>query len=506
MVTCICARSEIKLICSHTDTLENLPIAILKIRRDGVVEFANNKAAMLLAVDNAQGTALARLVDGPGRQIADWLRDAFEGRGLNQSQTMHIKASNGDRYVQITLSQSGSGLIAVLTDATELKMLESQMVQSQKMQAIGQLAGGVAHDFNNLLTAIGGSCDLLTHRFDKQDEIVSDLKDIRKNVDRAANLVCQLLAYSRKQPLNTTHFGIQDLITDCTTLLSGLIGPNSVLQIDVDPDLPKIRSDKMQLERVLMNLVMNAHQAMGQSGTIKLRACQIEIGNGVRKENVNIPAGEYILMDVQDHGIGIAPEIRQKIFEPFFTTKKPGQGTGLGLSMVYGIVKQSGGFVFAESRPGLGTTISVYLPVDAGAYSLDEGQVAPLQTKNVAAASGSVLLVEDEDAVRSLSARALRLRGYSVFEADCAEQALGMLSDSTLDVDVFLTDVIMPGLDGPDWVRMALVDRPDTKVIFVSGYSDDAFTSGDSPVPNSTFLAKPYSLAQLAAVVHDQLV
>lgn len=487
------------------EIFESLPIAILDVGRCGRVRYANANALRLMKVETVQGLPLAKLLEGPGRQVSDWLQEAFEGRGLNRTETTRTKTLVGSAFVQVSLSLHDDGVFVVLTDATEINSLKAQTIQAQKMQAIGQLAGGVAHDFNNLLTAISGSCELLLSRFEGQDDVASDLNEIRKNVDRASNLVHQLLAFSRKEPLRTTTLQIDELILDCKSLLDRLAGSEHCLQIDIEPDLPPIRSDKMQLERVLMNLLVNAKQSMADGGNILLRVKRHVLGKPLHRDNASVPAGGYVLLEVQDQGCGIRPDVLSKIFEPFFTTKETGEGTGLGLSMAYGIIKQSGGYIFANSEVGVGTTISIYLPESGRVGAVDTTSPTQSAKKQKDASEASILLVEDEDAVRKLAARSLRLRGFSVVEANCAEQALDILRDPATRFDLYLTDVIMPGMNGPDWVRIALADRPGTDVIFVSGYSDDAFANGDAAVPNSTFLAKPYSLAQLADTIRDRL-
>ena len=411
--------------------------------------------------------------------------------------------------MQVTLNIAGGAtdphLIAVLNDVTELKTLEAQFVQSQKMQAIGQLAGGVAHDFNNLLTAISGHCDLLLLRHDDGDQNYGDLIQIHQNANRAASLVGQLLAFSRKQNLQPEIIDLRDTLSDLTHLLNRLVGEKVTLSLHHDPALAQIKADKRQLEQVLMNLVVNARDAMQGAGDIKVTTENLTLKTQMVKDRAEVPPGEYVVVKVIDEGHGIAPEKLQKIFEPFWTTKRPGEGTGLGLSTAYGIVKQTGGFIFAESEIGKGTQFSLlfpshYIPVAEPVSAPD----ADAKMANVNG-DGVVLLVEDEAPVRAFASRALRLRGYTVLEADCAEAALDLLNDDALKVDIFVTDVIMPGMDGPTWVRQALKDRPETRVVFVSGYAEDAFGDDQTRIPNSVFLPKPFSLNALTQTVHGQL-
>lgn len=395
-------------------------------------------------------------------------------------------------------------VVAVVNDVTEFKNLQLQFVQSQKMQAIGQLAGGVAHDFNNLLTAISGHCDLLLLRHDQGDGDYSDLVQIHQNANRAAALVGQLLAYSRKQNLQPEVLDLRNTLSDSTHLLNRLVGEKVTLTLDHDPSLNPIRADKRQLEQVLMNLVVNARDAMPEGGSIRLETENVTLTEGMTRDRVTVPPGSYVVLRVHDTGIGIPEDKRTKIFEPFWTSKKTGEGTGLGLSTAYGIVKQTGGYIFVDSNVGVGTTFSILIPSHDAPLTIEAPQdvVDPIVPSK---GDGVVLLVEDEAPVRAFASRALRLRGFTVLEADCAEAALTLLEDPDLDVDLFVTDVIMPGKDGPTWVREALQERPDTKVVFVSGYAEEAFGDDQRSIPNSVFLPKPFSLNELTSTVHDQL-
>ncbi|WP_439154919.1 ATP-binding protein [Yoonia sp.] len=491
------------------DEIEDLPVPLMKIARDGAVLGSNREARQLLRITDTAGIRMGELLDGLGRPINDWLREAAEGRGGQTSQFLRGRGENQDTFVQVTLSVSGDPtdhhLIAVLNDVTELKTLEAQFVQSQKMQAIGQLAGGVAHDFNNLLTAISGHCDLLLLRHDEGDQNYGDLIQIHQNANRAASLVGQLLAFSRKQNLQPEIIDLRDTLSDLTHLLNRLVGEKVTLSLHHDPALAQIKADKRQLEQVLMNLVVNARDAMPEGGEIRVSTENLVLKTQMTKDRAVVPPGEYVVVKVMDFGHGIPPEKLPKIFEPFYTTKRTGEGTGLGLSTAYGIVKQTGGFIFAESEVNRGTQFSLLFP------SYDLPVAAPVVCPEAAPrimttnADGLVLLVEDEAPVRAFASRALRLHGYTVLEADCAEAALDLLADDDLKVDIFVTDVIMPGMDGPTWVRKALLKRPATQVVFVSGYAEDAFGDGQPPIPNSTFLPKPFSLNALTQTVQQQL-
>jgi two-component system, cell cycle sensor histidine kinase and response regulator CckA len=449
--------------------------------------------------------------------VNDWVMDTLAERIPNRSEVVRARRREAELFLQITLSRitdaTGPSLLAVLHDATELKTLEQQFVQSQKMQAIGELAGGVAHDFNNLLTAITGHCDLLMLRHDQGDPDYADLVQITQNANRAAALVGQLLAFSRKQTLEPEILDLRDSMGELTHLLNRLVGEKISLTLSHDPGLLPIRADRRQLDQVIMNLVVNARDAMPDGGEIRVDTRVVRLTEPMYRDRAEVPAGRYVTIRVRDQGHGIPPDKLGRIFEPFFTTKRVGEGTGLGLSMAYGIVKQTGGYIFVDSVVGVGTTFTIYCP----AYDLPAEERVPAPDADHDAAPGAVdeglpggfpavvMLVEDEAPVRSFASRALRLRGYTVIEADCAEEALKKLEDSALQVDLFVTDVVMPGMDGPSWVRQALEHRPGVKVVFVSGYAEEQLENGSIGIPNAVFLAKPFSLTDLTETVQRQL-
>ncbi|WP_299844895.1 ATP-binding protein [uncultured Roseovarius sp.] len=486
---------------------DEMPVPLLKLSRDGAVQLSNRQARDLLGVESCGDKLLGDLMEGLGRSISDWLDDAAVGRGTVHSEFLRVKREDREVFVQVTLNRAKEDgetvLIAVLNDATELKSLEAQFVQSQKMQAIGQLAGGVAHDFNNLLTAISGHCDLLLLRHDEGDADYSDLIQINQNANRAAALVGQLLAYSRKQTLRPEVMDLRDALSDLTHLLNRLVGEKVTLSLSHDPMLSAIRADKRQLEQVLMNLVVNARDAMPQGGDIRIETENMILEEPLRRDRAVVAPGRYVSVKVVDQGTGIAADKLQKVFEPFFTTKRTGEGTGLGLSTAYGIIKQTGGFIFVDSTLGAGTSFQLLLPAH------DVVEEKPVKSEAVVAndapAEGVVLLVEDEAPVRAFASRALQLRGFTVLEAESAEDALELLEDDGLDIDVFVTDVVMPGIDGPSWVQKALKQRPDVSVVFVSGYAEETFGDTQSKIPNSVFLPKPFSLTELTETVQRQL-
>lgn len=356
------------------------------------------------------------------------------------------------------------------------------------MRAIGQLSVGVAHDLNNLLTAISGHCDLLPLRHDQDDEEYPDLLQIHQNANRAASLVRQLLAFSRKQNLKMEVFDLRTTLSELTHLLDQLVGEKVQLELPHDPSLGPVRADKRQLEQVLRNLVVNARDAMADGGKITIDTEAYTVTEVQERDSAAVPIGDYAKVTVCDEGIGIPPKQLSKIFEPFFTTKKTGEGTGLGLSTAHGIVKQTGGFIFAESVVGRGASFTLLFPMFDGATVATPLPPAAKPVEQVVQDTGVIMLVEDEAPVRAFASRALK-----------------KLETMDTKIDMFLTDVVMPGLDGPTWVRQALKGRPDTRVVFVSGYAEDAFKEGEQAIPNAVFLPKPFSLSELTNTVKARL-
>ncbi len=488
--------------------LEELPVGLARLEADGRLVYANRAARQLLGERAEPGVVVTELIEGLGRPITERLDDTMRGRALGRSEVARGMAGGEEIFLQVaftrTVLDGTPSVLAVLSDATELKTLEAQFVQSQKMQAVGQLAGGVAHDFNNLLTAINGHCDLLLMRHDVADVEHGDLMQIRQNANRAAALVRQLLAFSRKQTLRPTVIGLHDTLSELSHLLNRLLTDRVTLRIEHAPDLKPVRVDERQFEQVIMNLVVNARDAMPHGGEVRITTRNLHLDRDLSRDRAVILKGDYVVIEVADSGTGIPDGKLHKIFEPFYTTKQVGEGTGLGLSTAYGIIKQTGGFIFAESPPGKGAVFTIYLPAYEKTAIAPPPDPEPRRPRDLSG-RGIVMLVEDEDAVRSFAARALQLRGYTVIEAASGEEALDILEDASLHIDIMVSDVIMPGLDGPAWVREARKVRPDTKVIFVSGYAEDAFSGGESGVPGAAFLPKPFTLPELTGKVKEVL-
>lgn len=486
---------------------DELPIALIQIGDRDQVTRANSAARKMLKLKEGESPDFSDVVEGLGRSISAWLAKLRDRSALGRSEMVKVKRLQSDAFLQVSfmyVPQDAKGsLIGVLSDATELKSLEAQFVQSQKMQAIGQLAGGVAHDFNNLLTAISGYCDLLLLRHENGDPDFGDLTQIAHNANRAAGLVGQLLAFSRKQTLQPKDIDVQETLRDLTHLLNRLVGEKTKLTFEGAENLPRAYVDGRQLEQVIMNLVVNARDAMPEGGAISIDTRARHFAEDTKFDRVVVPAGRYVSIEVRDTGCGIPNEVLPKIFEPFYSTKEVGEGTGLGLSTAYGIVKQTGGFIFAESTVGVGSVFTVLLPVFEG-HAPTAAAKAPEPTVERGGLNGRVvLLVEDETPVRTFAARALRMNGTTVIEAASAEIALETLKDENLHIDIVVSDVVMPGMDGPTWVKEALVRRPGLKVVFVSGYAEESFADEHARIPNSVFLPKPFSLRKLIETVQQ---
>ena len=401
-----------------------------------------------------------------------------------------------------------SGLVLHFIDTTEQKHLESQFVQSQKMQAVGQLAGGVAHDFNNLLTAMIGFCDLLLERHGPDDPSFADIMQIKQNVNRAVNLVRQLLAFSRKQTLQPVILDVTEALSELSNLLHRLIGETIELNIEHGRDLGTVRVDPGQFDQVVINLAVNARDAMLGGGTLTIRTSNFTVDETMERGAELMPAGDYALIEVMDTGSGISKEDIGRIFEPFFSTKEVGAGTGLGLSTVYGIIRQTGGFIIVDSAPGRGTHFSIYLPL----YMVDGDAKAGARALPLAVAaggeadltgSGTVLLVEDEDAVRLFGVRALSNKGYRVLEAKDGEAALDVINSTDVPIDLIISDVVMPGMDGHTLVRLVRHEHPGVKIILISGYAEDVVPEEIGRDPTIHFLPKPFSLKALAGKVKE---
>ena len=505
----------------------NAPVGIALLDRSGRFEEANRAVGELFGTSpqSLKGRQLIELLNATDRdRIATKLAAAADGPV--DSEPVEVRPMRpGDKTLVLFLGrlddpedrglgpdvgterEPGEGLTLHFIDVTEQKNLEIQFAQSQKMQAIGQLAGGVAHDFNNLLTAMIGFCDLLLLRSPPSDPSFADIMQIKQNANRAANLVRQLLAFSRQQTLQPRVLNITDILYELRHLIERLIGEHINLEVVHGRDLGLVKVDQGQFEQVIINLAVNARDAMPGGGTLTIRTANVRQERQLRRGHESMPAGNYVLIEMTDTGVGIPKENLARIFDPFFSTKKVGSGTGLGLSTVYGIVKQTGGFVFTSSAPGQGASFQIYLPRCEPA---DAAQPARPDVGEVAAAKdltgcGTIILVEDDEPVRIFGARALRNKGYKVIEARSGEAALDLIRNAAETIDLLITDVVMPHMDGPGLVREVREINPEMKVIFISGYTEDAFRQRLDSDVGIEFLPKPFSLKELAAKVRDVL-
>ena len=395
--------------------------------------------------------------------------------------------------------QDGSGaplyFLVYIRDVTERKNLEEQLRQAQKMEAVGQLAGGVAHDFNNLLTAIIGNAELLLRAIEPEDPRRLDVLEINRAAHRAATLVRQLLAFSRKQVLQPQVVDLNAVVTDLSTMLRRVIGEQVELRLELQPELGRVLADPGQLEQVITNLAVNARDAMPSGGTLSIRTAAVDAADVPGPSPESMPVGPLVELTVRDDGVGMDERTLARLFEPFFTTKELGRGTGLGLATVYGIVRQSGGHIRVNSRLHHGSTFTIYLPkVEGTGEHADE---LPGWTDQPRAA-GTVLVVEDDISVRRLACRVLRARGYRVLEAGEGSQALRLLRQHEGPVDLILTDIIMPGLSGPALVERLLLDAPDMKVLYITGYSEEAIRQQGVLPAGGALLEKPFTAHQLA--------
>ncbi len=495
--------------------LDVAPFGVALVDRSGTIKQSNTTFRDLIGLRSERRAAsVLEYVEEPDRESLL----AVIGRPDNRStlaEASEIRIAGKEGLFVAALSRSANqrerdaDVMLYFFDVSSTKALEQQIVQSQKMQAVGQLAGGVAHDFNNLLTAMTGFCDLLLLRHRPGDQSFSDVMQIKQNANRAANLVRQLLAFSRQQTLIPRVLDVTETLAELSHLLRRLIGENISLSIEHERDLDSIKVDQGQLDQVVINLVVNARDAMPAGGSIMMRTSNVQVETPVREGDEVMPPGRYVLIEVSDTGSGIPPSIVDRIFEPFFSTKEVGSGTGLGLSTVYGIVKQTGGFIFVKSAPTEGSTFSIFFPAHAGGEEVQQ-EVPPdgaVGNRDLTGA-GTILLVEDEDPVRLFAARALRAKGYKVLEARSGEAALDLLSEDRSklgEVDLLITDVVMPGVDGPTLIKRIREDRADILVICISGYSEDALRQRISEDSGIHFLPKPFSLKQLAYTVKTVL-
>jgi two-component system, cell cycle sensor histidine kinase and response regulator CckA len=492
----------------------NTPMAIATLSRDGRILEANAAFARLLqdSVKPRDGERLAAetVEDKDRTGLMALVAAAADGRA--ETPPLDVTLAGGQRSARAFVTpvadrQSGDeAAILYLLDMTEQRALQEQFTQAQKMQAVGQLAGGVAHDFNNVLTAIIGYSDLLLASHRPTDPSFQDIMQIKQNANRAASLVRQLLAFSRRQTLRPQVMNLNDNVSDVQMLLKRLLGEKVELDLKYGRDLWQVKADVNQFEQVVVNLAVNARDAMPDGGKLTLRTSNVTDTQSAAYNYKGLAHAEYVLLEVEDSGHGMTAEVMEKIFEPFFTTKEVGKGTGLGLAMVFGIIKQSNGYIFCDSTVGNGTTFRVFLPrhipavEDIPVVKVGEPEKTPAQDLT---GQGTILLVEDEEAVRAFGARALRSRGYTVLEAGSGVEALELVEDHGDEIVMVVSDVVMPEMDGPTLFTELRKQGRTYQFVFASGYAEEAFKKNlpEAEQEEFAFLPKPYSLKQLIEAV-----
>jgi two-component system cell cycle sensor histidine kinase/response regulator CckA len=485
------------------------PMAIAAVDSEGRITRANAAFAKLCPRAHEMRDLYAGVADREHDQLRSALAAAMAGKSeiVPVDATLLGDKSQSARFFVSTAEDMGDGTRANIyaLDTTEQRALQENFAQAQKMQAIGQLAGGIAHDFNNVLTAIIGYSDLLLANHRPTDPSFQDIMQIKQNANRAAALTRQLLAFSRRQTLRPQVLQLGDVLADLQMLLRRLVGEKIELDLKHGRDLWLVKADLNQFEQVVVNLVVNARDAMADGGKISLRTRNVTSAECALFRQPTLTAADYVAIEVEDNGTGIPADVMDKIFEPFFTTKEVGKGTGLGLSMVYGIVKQTGGWVFCESEPGRGTLFRIFLP-----RHIAQAEEAPVRESIKAPATdltghGTILLVEDEEAVRAFGARALVSRGYTVLEAASGLEALDVVEANAGQIDLIVSDVVMPEMDGPTMFGELRKRGIMAKIIFVSGYAEDAFAKNLPEGQEFGFLPKPFTLKQLVEAVKGAL-
>ena len=504
----------------------NTPLAIATIDKGGHIKLTNAAFARLFgaAAQGDQRSVLSCVSERDRAAFEQAIATAVSGQGEVPSVDATL-AADGARSVRLfvlAVQQPDNEETAIVyaLDTTEQRALEAQFAQSRKMQAVGQLAGGIAHDFNNVLSAIMMATDFLLNSHKPSDPSFSDIMQIKQNANRAASLVRQLLAFSRRQTLRPQVLDLGEVLSDTSMLLRRLIGEQVKLEVVHGRDLWPVKADLSQFEQVIVNLAVNARDAMPGGGTLSVRTANVPAGEAAAYASKSLPAADYVRIEVTDTGTGIPPEILDKIFEPFFSTKEVGKGTGLGLSTVDGIVKQTGGHLLVNSVMGKGTTFSIFLPrhiPTAEEIAAEAAEKAPLAAAESPAAAakaaasadltgeGTVLLVEDEESLRGLNGRGLSSRGYTVLEAANGVEALELFEQHEGEIDLVVSDVVMPEMDGPTLLGELRKLKPGIRVIFVSGYAEDAFEKNLPEGQQFAFLPKPFTLKQLVAAVKETL-
>lgn len=493
------------------------PDAMAILNTKGVILGANGVFRQIFGaegVDGSQvtdihGKALASLLaESSAQTVKEKIAALLSAPDANPAPVeLHAVPKDAiNRRIRIMIfpAADGNHLVVTAAEPVASALTDEKAAQGQKLQAVGELAGGIAHDFNNLLTAIIGFSDLLLRRFRASDPAFKDLMNIKNNATRAAELVKQILAYSRRQTLRPAILRLTDVIEEFQATMGRTLGEKVKAKVQHGRDLWFVKADEGQIFQVIMNLAVNARDAMPEGGDIAISTANVSERESLLLKERGVERGEYVTVEVRDSGTGIKPEHLEKIFDPFFSTKEVGKGTGLGLSTVYGIVKQTGGTILVDSEMGKGSSFRIFLPryieTELDLKALETRGEAPEQTVDLTG-KATVLLVEDEDAVRSFASRALATRGYTVLEAASGVEALEIMDRHEGQVDLVVSDVVMPEMDGPTLLRHLRQRNPDIRIIFMSGYAEEAFRKNLSADENFVFLPKPFTLKKLAETV-----
>jgi PAS domain S-box-containing protein len=493
----------------HT-LIESSPLAITSIDENGVVGTWNTAAHRLFGwtAQEALGTSLPIVPEDKQAEFSKLRRRVMGGESLSGVELVQRTKDGSPVIVKLFAAPlrdaAGrvTGALALLEDLSGVKRLEQQFFQAQKMEAVGRLAAGVAHDFNNLLTAILGSADFLLDMLPANHPGRQDAEEMRKAARRAADLTRQLLAFSRLQVLTPRVLDLNDLVADLDKILSRLLGEGIDLRTALAPDLGAVRADAAQLEQVIINLAVNARDAMPDGGKVTIETANASLDDAYVAARPVVAPGRYVMLAVSDTGVGMDDETKARAFEPFYTTKPKGKGTGLGLATVYGIVKQSGGYVWSYSEPGRGATFKIYLPrVDA---LVESAAIAPVERGSVRG-SETIILCEDQEDVRSLTYRILAAHGYEVIVAASGQEALRLAEEWRRRIHLLVTDVVMPGMSGREVALLLGPAHPTMKVLYLSGYPDESIARHGVLEPGVAFLQKPFTAEMLARRVREVL-
>jgi two-component system cell cycle sensor histidine kinase/response regulator CckA len=519
---------------------QSTPMAIAAVDKAGKISRTNSLFARLFpaTLKDAESRSILSVVSERDRGA---LAAAIGSATAGQSEIAPVEASlsgNGERWGRFYVSpveeddRETEAAIVYVLDTTGQRVTENQRDQAEKMKSVGQLAGGIAHDFNNVLSAIMMATDFLLNAHKPTDPSFGDIMQIKQNANRAASLVRQLLAFSRRQTLRPQVMDLSETLSDLGMLLKRLLGERVALEVKHARDLWPVKADISQFEQVIVNLAVNARDAMPDGGKVAIRTANVPATEAGMLNLNGMPAADYVLVEVSDNGTGIPPDIIGKIFDPFFSTKEVGKGTGLGLSTVYGIIKQTGGFIYPVSEVGKGTTFRIFLPrhvpgaeetdvkgaddrpaalPETAAPGIAAAHPSAAPAKPAAAATadltgtGTILLVEDEEGLRALNARGLKSRGYTVLEAENGVEAMEVFQQHGGTVDLVVSDVVMPEMDGPTLLKELRKRNPELKIIFVSGYAEEAFEKSLPKGEQFSFLPKPFTLKQLVGAVKETM-